>query len=320
MMRWVGAVMATLLCLLSPVAQADEFPSRPITLVVPLPAGSGTDAVARVVAAYLADEIGAKIVVDNKVGANGAIGSTYVARATPDGYTILIGGTTTHAANPSLMKNVTYNPVTDFVPLGQIGMYPYALYVSGKSPYRTLAELLADAKAKPGTLSIAYANALGQLSGELLRKRMGLDTSMVPYRGSSQAITDIIGGRVTAMFTDFPTAISQLEPGNLRAIAVTTEQRTALMPSLPTLAEAGFAGPRVEAWSGLFVPAGTPDAITEKLSKGLLAVMAKPEVVAKLAAMGFEAKSAPPAAFRQRVADDGALWAKLTKETGIEAQ
>lgn len=185
------------MALLSPLtAQAQDYPNHYITLIVPLAPGSGTDAIARLVAARLGDVLGKQIVVENKVGANGAIGTAAAARAAPDGYTLLVGGTTTHAGNPNLMKTITYNPVTDFTPVGQLGVYPYALLVSGSSPYATMADLVAAAKAKPGTLSFAYANALGQLSGEMLKQRASIDVTAVAYRGSPQAITDIIGGRV----------------------------------------------------------------------------------------------------------------------------
>lgn len=240
--------------------------------------------------------------------------------AAPDGYTLLIGGTTTHAANMSLFKTVAYNPVTDFTPLGQLGVYPYALVVSGKSPYRSLADVLTEARAKPGTLSFAYAAALSQLSGELLRRRAGLDLSAVPYRVSPQPITDILGGRVTMMFSDLPPAISQIEAGTLRALAVTTEQRTSLLPDVPTMKEAGFAGPRVEAWTGLFAPAGTPRPIVDKIAAAIAKVMADPELKAKIAAIGCEAKPMGPDAFGKHVAAEVALWAALTKEAGIEPQ
>lgn len=321
MVRWVGALAAIIgLAAYGQGARADDYPSRLITLVVPLAAGSGTDAVARLVAAELGETLGAKIVVENKVGANGSIGSASVARATPDGYTILIGGTTTHAANSSLMKNVPYNPVTDFTPIGQLGVYPYALLVSAENPAKSFSSLVNTAKAKPGSLSLAYGNALGQLSAELLKRRSGLDASIVPYRGSPQAMTDILGGRVDAIFSDLPPAIAQIQAGTLRPLAVTTDGRTALLPEVPTLAEVGFDGPRVEAWTGLLGPSGLPKPIVEKLSAALQRAMAKPELKAKLATIGFEAKPTPPETFGKRIAAEMASWSALTEEVGIEAK
>lgn len=301
-------------------ARAADFPSRYVTLVVPLAAGSGTDAVARLVGARLAEVLGVQVVVENRVGANGVIGASFVARAAPDGYTLLIGGTTTHAANPSLMKNVTYDPVADFTPLGQIGVYPYALFVAGSSPYKSLPEVIAAAKARPGTLSFAHANALGQLSGELLKRNAALDVFAVPYRGSPQALTDVIGGRVTMMFVDTLPAVAQIEAGTLRPLAVTTRTRTALLPDVPTLGEIGVGGARVEAWSGLFVPARTPAPIVDRLADALRTTMDDPELRKRLAAVGFEVQPAPGKAFGERVAADVAQWRTLTQEIGLEPQ
>ncbi len=303
-----------------PTARAQDYPKHYITLVVPLAPGSGTDAVARMVAARLGEALGAQLVVENKVGANGAIGTSFVARAAPDGYTLLVGGTTTHAGNPNLMKSVTYNPVTDFAPIGQLGVYPYALLVSGKSGFTTMAQLVDAARARPGTLSFAYANALGQLSGEMLKRRAGIDLTAVAYRGSPQAITDIIGGRVTMLFVDTPPAVAQIEAGAVRPLAMTTEHRTDLLPAVPTMAEAGLGGPRVEAWSGLFAPARTPKPIVDRLSAALVQVLSEPDLRKRLAALGFEAEPTTPDVFGKRVADEVALWATLTKQAGMEAE
>jgi tripartite-type tricarboxylate transporter receptor subunit TctC len=313
--------LAVLLMLVVPgLARAQAYPTHYITLIVPLAAGTGTDTVARLVAAKLGEALGTQIIVENKVGANGAIGAAAAARAAPDGYTLLIGGVTTHASNPNLMKSISYNPVKDFAPIEQLGVYPYALLVSGKSPYQTLGEMVAAAKGQPGVLSFAYANALGQLSGEMLKRRASVDINAVPYRSSPQAITDIIGGRVTMMFVDTPPAVAQIEAKTLRAVAVTTERRTALLPDVPTMAEAGFEGPRVEAWTGLFAPAKTPAPIIAKLSASLVTVLAQPGIKTQLAAMGFEVQPASAQDLGARVASDVALWAVLTKEAGLEPQ
>ena len=309
------------MALLPPLTtQAQEYPKHYITLIVPLAPGSGTDAIARLVGARLGGVLGTQIVVENKVGANGVIGTTAAARSAPDGYTLLVGGTTTHAGNPNLMKNITYNPVTDYTPVGQLGVYPYALLVSGTSKYTTMAELVDAAKTKPGALSFAYANALGQLSGEMLKRRAGIDLTAVAYRGSPQAITDIIGGRVTMMFVDTTPAIAQIQAGTVRPLAVTTEHRTDLLPNVPTMAEAGLGGPRVEAWNGLFAPAKTPKPIIDKLSAALTQVLSQPDLKKQMEAIGFEAEPSTPEAFGKRVADEVALWATLTKQAGLEPE
>jgi tripartite-type tricarboxylate transporter receptor subunit TctC len=319
-MKLLGILVAAM-ALLSPLtAQAQDYPNHYITLIVPLAPGSGTDAIARLVAARLGDVLGKQIVVENKVGANGAIGTAAAARAAPDGYTLLVGGTTTHAGNPNLMKTITYNPVTDFTPVGQLGVYPYALLVSGSSPYATMADLVAAAKAKPGTLSFAYANALGQLSGEMLKQRASIDVTAVAYRGSPQAITDIIGGRVTMMFVDTTPATAQIQAGTVRALAVTTEHRTNVLPNVPTMAEAGLSGPRVEAWNGLFAPAKTPKPIIDKLSAALAQLLSQPDLKKQMEGIGFEAEPTTPEVFAKRVAEEVALWARLTKQAGLEPE
>ena len=319
-MRKLVCLAASLLLVAPALARAQTYPSHYITLIVPLGAGSGTDTVARVVAAKLGEALGTQVIVENKVGANGAIGAAAAARAAPDGYTLLIGGVTTHASNPNLMKSISYNPVKDFAPIEQLGVYPYALLVSGKSPYQTLGEMMAAAKSQPDVLSFAYANALGQLSGEMLKRRANVDLNAVPYRSSPQAITDIIGGRVTMLFVDTPPAVAQIQAKTLRALAVTTQQRTALLPDVPTMAEAGLEGPRVEAWTGLFAPAKTPAPIIEKLSTTLATVLAQPGLKTQLAAMGFEVQPTGGRELGERVASDVALWAVLTKQAGLEPQ
>ena len=319
-MRLASILVALFTLFAAAVGHAEDFPNRYITLIVPLAPGSGTDAVARLVAAKMGDALGQQVVIENKVGANGAIGTGAAARAEPDGYTLLVGGTTTHAGNPNLMKSITYNPVTDFAPVGQLGVYPYVLLVSGNSPYRSLGDLVAAAKVKPGSLSFAYANALGQLSGEMLKHTAGIDITAVAYRGSPQAITDIIGGRVTMLFVDLPPAASQIEAGAVRPLAVTTGARTASLPNVPTMGEAGFPGPRVEAWNGLFAPANTPPVIVEKLSATLNSVLSDTALQKQLAAIGFEPQPTSSGAFAQRVRDEVALWATLTKQAGLEPQ
>lgn len=316
----LSLVAAGLLTVFGAAAHADSYPARTITLVVPYGAGSGTDAIARLVGTELSESLSAKVIVDNKVGANGSIGTSSVARAEPDGYTLLIGGVTTHSANPSMMKSIPYDPVRDFAPVAQVGIFPYVLIVNAEMPVRTVRELIDAAKAKPGELSFAHGNALGHLSGEMLKRRADIDIGKVPYRSSPQAITDLLGGRVSLLFTDMTSAISQVNAGALRALAVTTDKRSALLPDLPTMREAGVPVFDISAWTGIFAPARTPRPIVEKLSSAIRAALEKPELKAKLAAIGFEALPTGPEALGERVAADVALWAKLTKEAGLEPQ
>jgi tripartite-type tricarboxylate transporter receptor subunit TctC len=301
-------------------AQAQSYPSRTITIIVPFAAGSGTDSVARIVTQRLAEVLKTSIVIDNRAGANGAIGAAAAARATPDGYTLMIGGVSTHAANPSLMKSIQYDPKGDFLPISQLGIFPYFLIVNPEIPAKSVKELVALAKAKPGTLSFAYGNAIGQIAGEMLKTRTATDLLAVPYKSSPQGVTDLIAGRVSMMFVDMTAAMSQVQAGQLRALATASRDRSALFADLPSIKEAGVDLFDITAWTGFFAPKGAPPDVVERLAEALHQVMDDPAVRARLAAIGFEAKWASPSAFGERVADDLELWVRLTREAGIERQ
>jgi tripartite-type tricarboxylate transporter receptor subunit TctC len=301
-------------------AQAQSYPSRTITLIVPFAAGSGTDSVARIVTQRLAEVLKTSIVIDNRAGANGAIGAAAAARATPDGYTLMIGGVSTHAANPSLMKSIQYDPKGDFLPISQLGIFPYFLIISPEVPAKSVKELVALAKAKPGTLSFAYGNAIGQIAGEMLKTRTATDLLAVPYKSSPQGVTDLIAGRISMMFVDMTAAMSQVQAGQLRALATASRDRSALFADLPSIKEAGIDLFDITAWTGFFAPKGTSPQVVDRLAEALHQVMDDPAVRASLAAIGFEAKWAGPTAFRERVAEDLELWVRLTREAGIERQ
>jgi tripartite-type tricarboxylate transporter receptor subunit TctC len=309
-----------LLALMTCEANAHDYPNRPVTLIVPFGAGSGTDTVARIVSHRLSELLGSPIVVDNRVGANGAIGATVAARAASDGYTLMIGGVSTHAANPSLMKSIQYDPKADFVPIAELGIFPYFLITSPDVQAKSVKELVEQTKAKPGTFSFAYGNAIGQLAGEMLKTRTSADLLAVPYKSSPPAIADLLAGRVSMMFVDMTPALPQVKAGQLHALATTTQERTALFPDLPSMKESGVELFDIKAWTGFFAPKNTPPEIVALLSDRLHQVMDDPEVRNSLAQIGFEAKWAGPAAFGEHVARDLDLWVRLTKEAGIEQQ
>ncbi|MFO1108120.1 MAG: tripartite tricarboxylate transporter substrate binding protein [Bradyrhizobium sp.] len=300
--------------------EAQNYPSRTITVIVPFGAGSGTDSVARVVTRRLSELLQVPVVVDNRVGANGAIGATAAAHAAPDGHTLMIGGVSTHAANPSLMKSIQYDPKADFIPIAELGIFPYFLIVSRDIQAANVKELVEQSRAKPGTLSFAYGNAIGQLAGEMLKARTSADLLAVPYKSSPPAITDLLAGRVSMMFVDMTAALAQVKAGQLRALATTSRERTALFPDLPSMKEAGVDLFDITAWTGFFAPKGTPPEIVARLADALHQVMDDPNVRANLAQIGFEAKWAGSAAFAEHVAHDLDLWVRLTREAGIEQQ
>jgi tripartite-type tricarboxylate transporter receptor subunit TctC len=301
-------------------AAAETYPSQRITVIAPFGPGSGTDSVARVVCQRLSEVLKTTIIIENRVGANGALATTSVARATPDGYTLMFGGTSTHAANPSLLKSIQYNPATDFAPISLLGLFPYFLIVSPSLPAKSVADLIDLAKDKPGTLAFGYANALGQLSGEMMRKRTGVDVSAVPYRTSPQVMTDLITDRVSMTFTDMTPALAQVQAGQARVLATTNTERSALFPEIPTMKEGGLEFFKISAWTGMFAPRDTPPAIVATLAAAVQQVMNEPEMRKRLADIGFEAQWLGPTEFAAHVKDDINLWAALTKEAGIEPQ
>ncbi|MCP3409381.1 tripartite tricarboxylate transporter substrate binding protein [Bradyrhizobium sp. CCGB01] len=315
-------LLLTIVLLLSQLsgAGAQNYPSQRITVIAPFAPGSGTDGVARIVFQRLSELLKTTIVIDNRVGANGALGATAAARSVPDGYTLLVGGTSTHAANPSMLKSIQYDPVADFAPISQFGLFPYFLIIDPGLPVKNVADLVALAKTKPGSLTFGYANALGQLSGEAFKRRAGIDIAAVPYRNSPQVVTDIIAQRVSMTFTDMAPAVSQVEAGTARALATTNLGRASRFPEIPTMKEGGLEFINISAWSGLFAPKGTPPEIVAKLAEGVREVLAEPETRSRLADIGFEAQWVGPAEFGEHVKSDMELWATTTREAGIERQ
>ena len=301
-------------------ATAETYPSRRITVIVPFGAGSGTDSVARIVTQRLAEVLKAIIVVENRPGASGSIGAAAAARSAPDGYTLCSGGSSTHAANPSLLKSIQYSPMEDFVPIARLGVFPYILVINPGIEARNVGELVALAKQKPGSMSFAYGNALGQLAGEMFKRRAGIDLQAVPYKSSPEGVTDVIAGRVSMMFSDMTPVLPLTRSGQLRALATITENRSALFSELPSVQEQGLDFRNLSAWTGLFAPRGTAPEVVEKLSGALREILAEPAIRQRLAEIGFEAQWIAPKEFSERVAADIELWTTLTKEAGIERQ
>jgi tripartite-type tricarboxylate transporter receptor subunit TctC len=302
------------------VATAETYPSRRITVIVPFGAGSGTDSVARIVTQRLAEMLKATIVVENRPGASGSIGAVSAARSAPDGYTLFFGGSSTHAANPSLLKSIQYSPLEDFTPIARLGLFPYILVIHPEIQAKSIGELIELAKQKPGSLSFAFGNALGRLAGEMLRRRANIDVQAVPYKSSPEAVTDLVAGRVSMMFSDMTPVLPLTKSGQLRALATITQNRSALFSMLPSAQEQGLDFRNLSAWTGLFAPRGTPPEVIAKLSELLREVLAESAIRERLAEIGFEAQWVAPKEFAGRVAADIELWAVLTKEAGIERQ
>jgi tripartite-type tricarboxylate transporter receptor subunit TctC len=301
-------------------AQTYPIPSKPIKIVVPTSPAGGNDAMARIIAQKLNERLKQPVIVENKAGANGAIGSEFVAKAAPDGYTILFGYIATHGINPALSK-VPYDPVKDFAPIAEIAEAQGVLVVTPSVPAKSVKELIALAKAKPGQLSYASAGngTAPHISGELFKQMTGTDLLHVPYKGSGPAVTDTLAGTTQVMFPSLVAASGHIKSGKLRGLAVTGKKRSPLFPDLPTIAESGVAGFEVVQWYGLFAPAKTPKEIVDKLNREVLAVMRDPDTVKKFAAQGADVVVGSPDELGKLVQSELAKWGKFIKEAKITA-
>ncbi|MVW80602.1 tripartite tricarboxylate transporter substrate binding protein [Bordetella sp. 02P26C-1] len=296
------------------------YPDKPVSLIVPFPAGSGTDAVGRIFAAELGNLLGQQVVVENKPGANATIAAQYVARAKPDGYTLFVTTNTSHSAAPFLMKSVSYDPVKDFTPIARGGNLPFILVTNPKQPYKSVEELIEYARKNPGKVSYASGNSTGIVAGATLARRADIDLLHVPYKGTPQALTDLVGGQVDMMFTDLASGLPFVQSGQLRALAVSTAQRSDIVPDLPSMKEAGVENFDLNSWNGYFGPAGLPPEVVSKLNAAINQIVANPETKKRLAQLGFDAFSGTPESFAEFVSEQRDLWGNLIKDAGIQAQ
>ncbi|MGL4261501.1 MAG: Bug family tripartite tricarboxylate transporter substrate binding protein [Afipia sp.] len=295
-------------------------PGKNITLVLPFAAGSGTDSTTRLISKELAAGLGANIVIENKPGANGSIAASYVARSEPDGYTIFVTTNTSHSANPYLLKNMSYDPIKDFTPIARTGDLPFMLVINPEIPAKSVAELVALAKKEPGKYSYASGSSSAIVSGATFATLAGIDLLHVPYKSSPPALTDVIAGRVSMMFIDVPTGLPHVNGKALKALAVTTMQRSALLPDLPTMDEAGVKGFDITSWQGYLGPANLPKPIVAKLNAEIRKVVERPDIKKDLADRGMEAFSGTPESFDKFLKDQLVVWEKLIREAKIEKQ
>jgi len=301
-------------------AGAEAYPSRPITIIVPFGAGSGTDIVTRIIGQPLGIALSQNIVVDNRQGANGSIAAAYVAKAPPDGYTLLMSTNSPHSSNPFLLKNVAYDPVKDFAPVTRVGSFTQILVVYPAVPVKTILELIAYAKANPGKLTYGSGNASGILAGETLKHLAGIDILHVPYKSVPPALNDVIAGRVSMTFSDLTPSLPHVNAGSLRAIAITRLRRSALLPGLPTFNESGLKDFEVESWAGLFAPAGTPADIVNRLNAETRKIIETPQIKAQIAQIGFEVFASTPEELGEFVKVQLARTARMVKDAGIEPE
>jgi tripartite-type tricarboxylate transporter receptor subunit TctC len=319
-MNWMRrTVLLTGLALFSN-AWSQAYPTGPITLVVPLAAGSGTDAVARAVAQKLSERLKQPVVVDNKPGASAQIGAQFVAKAKPDGYTLLMTTNTSHSANPFLIQNLKYDPIKDFTPVARVGELPFALAVSNALPVKTLAEFIDYAKANPNKISYATPNSTSLVASETIKRFAGLDIVGVPYKSSPQALTDLIGGQVQMYVVDFGSGMATIKSDKIRTLALTPAKTSKIFPDIPPVG-ATIKGFDLTSWNGIFGPADMPKPIVERLHTELQQVLADKDMQNKLALLGFEIwPSKTPEEFSKYVSDQLQYWGQLIKQAGIKPE
>ncbi|MGZ5035082.1 MAG: Bug family tripartite tricarboxylate transporter substrate binding protein [Usitatibacter sp.] len=302
------------------VAQAqDEYPNRPVRIIVPFAPGGSTDVVARILADKLGAEFRQSFIVENRAGAGGNIGADVVAKASPDGYMLLMGTTGVLAINKYLYKNMSFDPDRDLAPVSYTSLITNILVVNPQVPARTVPELLRLAKEKPGALTFASSGAGSSthLSAELFKTMAGVDILHVPYKGSSQALVDVIAGQVTMLFDNAPSSLPFVEQGKLRALAVTGTKRLPNLPDVPTIDESGVKGYESLSWSGIAAPAGTPRRVIDKLNAAIEKILRTDDVKQRFAALGVEPVGGPPEAFARHIRAESEKWGRVVKAANI---
>jgi tripartite-type tricarboxylate transporter receptor subunit TctC len=314
MVRWLvkSVCILAIVSLHIPPALA-QWPDRPLRLVVPFAAASSSDTIARLIALKLGERLGQQVVVDNRVGGSTIIGTDAVAKSAPDGYTLGLANTTTHAASAGLSANLPFDPEKDFAPIAMIGSSPFVLISSPQTPAATLKEFIALAKASPGTLSYASAGTatLAHLAGELFKSKAGVDVTHIPYRGTSQSMFDLMQGRINLQVGTIPPTLQSIRDGKLRALATMSDKRSDALPDVPTVTEAGVPGCEAGLWTALVVPAGVPDDIRKRLTEATLAIVATEEVQAALRKQGIDPEPGPPQVVSAQIRKDIVKWREV---------
>jgi tripartite-type tricarboxylate transporter receptor subunit TctC len=300
------------------LAAQTAYPSRPITMVVAFNAGGSTDLIARVLAQRMGSMLGQTVIIENKGGADGAIGTAAVARAIPDGYTIILSTTSTHVINPLLNKNITYNPATDFSPVSLVAQSPNILVSSRKFDAQSVSDVIARAKAAPGKLNVATGATMHLLNAAMFKSMAGLIWVDVPYKGSGPALNDLISGQVDLMFDQLPSSLAQVQGGRLKAVAVTSRQRTSVAPDIPTMAESGLPAFEATSWWGVFAPPKTPPEIVAKLNAVIHQALTDPKLLETFAGMGLEVWQSSPEELAKLLVDERAKWQKVIADNKIE--
>ena len=314
--------LAVLLLAATTCASAQTYPSKPVRIIVPFAPGGNVDITARLVAPGLSEALGQPVVVENKPGAGGTIGADGVAKSPADGYTLLMGSNSTFSVAPSLYAKNPYHPVRDFAPVIGLATAPFVLVMHPGAPARTVAELVAQAKADPGklTMSSAGTGSSNHLVGELFQDISGARFTHVPYKGSGQALTDLMGGQVNLHFDQITSAASHIQAGKLKALMVTAPKRVAMLPDVPTASEAGYPAFEATNVTGLIAPAGTPRDVIDKLNAAAQKVLAQPAIRERLAGMGADAMGGTPEQFGNYIRDDFAKWTRIVRDANVKVE
>jgi len=310
----VAAIAATLLIV--PCASGQSYPNRPVRIVVPFAAGSATDIAARLMADELRGALGQSFTIDNKAGASARIGAEAVAKAAPDGYTLLVTTNSSHSANPHLYKKLNYDPIKDFAPVSGIMTIPVIVVVNPKLPVTSLSELIAYAKARPGKVSYGYGNSIGQVTGAAFAKAAAIDVIATPYKSSPQAMTDLMAGFVALSFATAPSAVPNVKAGKVRALGVSSLTRIPALPDVATIAASGLPGFEANNVFGMVGPPGLPPALVDRINGELVTALKDPAVRRQLSEQGAEARSSTPAEYAALIRNEVANWGKVVRQSG----
>ena len=312
-----AAAAAAMIMLVGPALAQDSYPSKPVSIIVPQAAGGANDAIARIIAQKLGEQMKGSFIVDNRPGAGGNLGTAAAAKARNDGYTLMLTTNSAHVINPSLYRSTGFDPIKDFVPVAPVATAGYVLVATPAFPAKNVSELVAEAKKQPGKITIASAGngTLNHLIGEMLQRAANIEMLHVPYKGAAAAVTDLVGGQVQVSVQSLPSSISFIKTGKLKVLGVVNEKRVAALPDAPTIGET-IKGFGETPWYGVFAPAGTPKAIVAQLQAEIAKAVDSPEVKEKLAAVGCEPMKGTPESFAALVRDDLPKWAKIVKDSG----
>ena len=317
MLKIVTAFALAIGCVMP--AAAQNYPTKTIRVIVPYPAGGATDFFARLVFPKMGEALGQSVVVENRPGAGTAIGASEVARSAPDGYTLLLGDAGTYAFNPTLYKKLSYDPTKDFAPVSLTGRFALILAVNPATPAKSVQEFVAAAKSQPGRINYGAPGPGSpiHLAMEFFKQRAGLDMTPIPYKGGADAMNDLLGGRISAMFLDIASGLPQIKGGKLRPLAVASAKRVAALPDLPTIGESGYPGFEAWAWQGFVAPAKTPRPIVMRLNAEFAKVMSDPAIKQRLSESGFEPQTSTPEEFSSYMKSEIAKWAKVIRESNV---